>query len=130
MHLVFLRLIEYYQGILFLTTNRLDEFDDAFQSRIHLTVNYQPLTDVKRAAIWKNLLDQITPGHWAAEAVARLSREYNINGREIKNLIRTAAALAEHDGVLLSEEHIQTVFNLNTESNNNKTEKNTLKVLL
>jgi hypothetical protein len=123
---VFLRLIEYYQGILFLTTNRLDDFDDAFQSRIHLTVNDQPLTDINRAAIWKNLLDQLTPGYWTTEAVVKLGREYKINGREIKNLIRTAAALAEHDGVRLSEEHIQTVFKLNTESNNNETERDAL----
>jgi hypothetical protein len=129
MYSVFLRLIEYYQGILFLTTNRLDDFDDAFQSRIHLTVNYQPLTDIKRATIWKNLLDQLTPGHWTAEAVVRLGREYQINGREIKNLIRTAAALAEHDGVRLSEEHIQMVFRLNTESNNNEMEMDTLGLL-
>jgi hypothetical protein len=114
-HPVFLRLIEYYQGILFLTTNRLTEFDDAFQSRIHLTVHFQPLTDEKRAAIWKNLLSRIVPGRWSAETVARLGREYKINGREIKNLIRTAAALAEHEGVLLSEGHIRTVYKLNTE---------------
>ncbi len=33
---VFLRLLEYFQGILFLTTNRVETFDDAFQSRIHI----------------------------------------------------------------------------------------------
>lgn len=31
---VFLRLLEYHQGILFLTTNRVSTFDDAFNSRI------------------------------------------------------------------------------------------------
>ena len=30
---IFLRLLEYFQGILFLTTNRVETFDDAFQSR-------------------------------------------------------------------------------------------------
>lgn len=32
---IFLRLLEYFQGILFLTTNRVETFDDAFQSRKH-----------------------------------------------------------------------------------------------
>ncbi|KAJ6576122.1 hypothetical protein DFH09DRAFT_1453903 [Mycena vulgaris] len=33
---VFLRQLEYFQGILFMTTNRVKQFDAAFQSRIHL----------------------------------------------------------------------------------------------
>lgn len=112
---VFLRLIEYYQGILFLTTNRLDEFDEAFQSRIHLTVRYQPLDDDRRAVIWRNLLSRITSEGWEGETLKRLGRTYQINGREIKNLIRTSATLAEHEGVELTEEHIETVFKLNSE---------------
>ena len=35
---IFLRLLEYFQGILFLTTNRVATFDDAFQSRIHIAL--------------------------------------------------------------------------------------------
>lgn len=113
--LVFLRLIEYYQGILFLTTNRVDEFDEAFQSRIHLTINYKPLDDVQRTIIWRNLLSRVKSGTWDEETLKRLGRTYKVNGREIKNLIRTAAALAEHDGVALAEKHIQLVFGLNNE---------------
>ncbi|KIW43165.1 uncharacterized protein PV06_04300 [Exophiala oligosperma] len=115
---IFLRLIEYYAGILFLTTNRLTEFDEAFQSRIHLTVHFKLLDDVMRAAIWKNLLSRFDPGglpgRWHAQILARLGREYRINGREIKNLIRTAAALAEFEGVALDETHFKTVYTLNT----------------
>lgn len=33
---VFLRVLEYYAGILFLTTNRVGTFDEAFKSRIHM----------------------------------------------------------------------------------------------
>ena len=39
---MFLRLLEYYKGVMFLTTNRVSAFDAAFQSRIHLTINYLP----------------------------------------------------------------------------------------
>lgn len=35
---VFLRMLEYYKGILFLTTNRIGTFDEAFKSRIHLSL--------------------------------------------------------------------------------------------
>ncbi|KFZ20049.1 hypothetical protein V501_00327 [Pseudogymnoascus sp. VKM F-4519 (FW-2642)] len=105
---------EYYQGILFLTTNRVDEFDEAFQSRICLTIHYQPLDDVQRTAIWRNLLSRIESKAWNEDILERLGRSYKINGREINNLIRTAAALAEHEGVALAERHIETVYGLNT----------------
>jgi ATPase family associated with various cellular activities (AAA) len=39
---IFLRLLEYFQGILFLTTNRVETFDDAFQSRTSLTPQPTP----------------------------------------------------------------------------------------
>ena len=38
---VFLRSLEYYAGILFLTTNRVGNIDPAFKSRIHLSLLYQ-----------------------------------------------------------------------------------------
>ena len=37
---VFLRVLEYYAGILFLTTNRIGDFDEAFTSRIHMRLFY------------------------------------------------------------------------------------------
>jgi hypothetical protein len=49
---VFLRLTEYYQGILFLTTNRVATFDEAFQSRIHMGIRYEELTSKARRSIW------------------------------------------------------------------------------
>jgi hypothetical protein len=35
--------LEYYNGILFLTTNRVGTIDEAFMSRIHMSLYYQPL---------------------------------------------------------------------------------------
>lgn len=40
---VFLRVLDYYDGVLFLTTNRVGTVDEAFRSRIHLTLYYPPL---------------------------------------------------------------------------------------
>lgn len=49
-------MIEYYEGVLFLTTNRAADFDEAFQNRVHVTIKYPPLDTQKRACIWKSLL--------------------------------------------------------------------------
>merc|ERR1711939_202393 len=53
---IFLRVLEYYEGIMFLTTNRVNTFDTAFQSRIHISLNYPDLSLDSRKAIWTNFL--------------------------------------------------------------------------
>ncbi|KAK8079207.1 aaa family ATPase, partial [Apiospora phragmitis] len=40
---VFLRVLEYYAGVLFLTKNRVGDFDEAFTSRIHISLYYPEL---------------------------------------------------------------------------------------
>jgi AAA+ superfamily predicted ATPase len=102
---VFLRTLEYFEGIMFLTTNRVEDFDPAFNSRIHLRLHYAlPNSDV-RSIIWKNLL----PGDWSQNICDRLS-EIDMNGREIKNLIRTSILIAKHGKVSLSEEVIMKMY--------------------
>lgn len=56
---VFLRLLEYYQGILFLTTNRVETFDEAFQSRIHMGIRYENLSSKARKEIWMHHVRKI-----------------------------------------------------------------------
>ena len=48
---VFLQNLEYCGAILFLTTNRVREFDEAIFSRIHLTLKYGDLTSDSRKQI-------------------------------------------------------------------------------
>ena len=103
-------MIEYYEGILFLTTNRVDDFDEAFQSRIHLTIRYDSLGASKRKAIWSNLLNSTRPDFWDDRTLTYLAENYLINGREIKNLIRTASTLAKCSGRLLTIEFLQSVY--------------------
>lgn len=50
---VFLRVLEYYSGILFLTTNRVGSFDEAFRSRIHLSLYYPKLTPKQSYKVWE-----------------------------------------------------------------------------
>ncbi len=51
--LVFLRVLDYYTGILFLTTNRSGALDEAFKSRIHYKIYYPPLSKEQTLEIWK-----------------------------------------------------------------------------
>ena len=53
---VFLRLMDYYRGMLFLTTNRADVLDPAFKSRITLALKYPPLDADSRLKIWFTML--------------------------------------------------------------------------
>lgn len=94
---VFLRILEYYQGILFLTTNRINSFDRAFMSRIHLALHYPPLTHRSRRELWYLFLKCASPESAKAlrrtGALDKFAAEV-LNGRQIKNLVRTASALA------------------------------------
>ncbi|KAI1169754.1 hypothetical protein F4777DRAFT_584592 [Nemania sp. FL0916] len=56
---VFLRVLEYYEGILILTSNRVGTFDEAFKSRIQLALHYHNLTEGQRWKIWKNFLTRL-----------------------------------------------------------------------
>jgi len=85
---IFLRLLEYFQGILFLTTNRVETFDDAFQSRIHVALRYGDLTGKAKKAIWKMFLDKVRDMEGVDSQVFSdhdldtLSRN-NLNGRQV-----------------------------------------------
>lgn len=52
-YIVFLRQLEYYRGMMFLTSNRVSDFDPAFESRIHLTIHYPALDVGSRLHVWK-----------------------------------------------------------------------------
>ena len=58
--LVLLRVVEYYEGILILTTNRIKTFDVVVQSRVHLVVRYQDLTVEDRKQVFKTFCSQLT----------------------------------------------------------------------
>lgn len=45
---------KYYEGILFFTTNRVKQIDDAFHSRVHASLHYASLNVVGRRQIWKS----------------------------------------------------------------------------
>ncbi|KAI1324721.1 hypothetical protein F5Y16DRAFT_411850 [Xylariaceae sp. FL0255] len=130
---VFLRVLEYYDGILILTSNRVGIFDEAFRSRIQLTIRYENLSQHQRQKIWENFIYRLetlensktvdTPSHPPLRAtmsygfdfsnirahIAELSRR-SLNGREIRNAISTARQLAMYKGELMKYEHLERVI--------------------
>ncbi|KAJ6020015.1 hypothetical protein N7522_000090 [Penicillium canescens] len=97
---IFLRKLEYYQGILFLTSNRGIQFDDAILSRIHLTIEYENLTREFRRDLWTIFLSKACTTQGPAlveEYELRRLETLTLNGREIKNIAAIAHALAEAD---------------------------------
>ena len=87
---VFLREVEYFKGIMFLTTNRVDAFDPAFQSRIHIALKYYDLGEESRAKIWTAFLKR--PGttsdmNISSTEIALLAKK-KLNGRQVRFQVR------------------------------------------
>ncbi|UKZ54076.1 hypothetical protein TrVGV298_007881 [Trichoderma virens] len=97
---IFLTKLEYYQGILFLTTNRAASLDHAFQSRVDLFLPYSDLTTAARRQVWQNFIKRAGGDlrfKVAEQDYDRLA-ELKLNGREIKNLIKSARLLNMKSG--------------------------------
>ena len=139
---VFLRTLEYYSGILFLTTNRVGTLDPAFKSRIHVSLYYPNLTKKASSEIWRNHI-QKTKDYFETKGAKHSLRKRQIiefskqhfkdlssqesgpwNGRQIRNAFQTAIALSEHEAYLnggnpeLTERHFEKVAKVSSEFDN------------
>lgn len=115
-----MRILEYYSGILFLTTNRVGAIDDAFRSRLHLTLYYPKLTQTQTLKIWRTNLQRLKENNKIRLDESRVPIKFNDkkiidwikknwrkiqwNGRQIRNAFQTAVALAEFKAKNLNEE--------------------------
>ena len=83
---VFLRKIEHCEGIMFLTTNRVSNLDEAILSRIYLMLKYDELDLESRDQIWRHFLRRARTSHGAAVVargeVERLAKN-GFNGRQV-----------------------------------------------
>ncbi|ORY08061.1 P-loop containing nucleoside triphosphate hydrolase protein [Clohesyomyces aquaticus] len=107
---IFLRVLEYYEGTMFLTTNRVQTFDPAFQSRIHISLDYQELSIDSRRMVWKNFLDSSQQEHTISKRQLEELARMNMNGRQIKNILKIARLLATRKEAKLSHDHIITTL--------------------
>ncbi|KAJ1307821.1 hypothetical protein OPQ81_001902 [Rhizoctonia solani] len=138
---VFLRVLEYHSGVLILTTNRIRSFDDAFLSRFSVALRYPDLDRESRTVLWSKFLmlagasveenksasslktvtsnategmdteGITTPCHFSLTDINKLSLK-ELNGRVIKQTVRTAQALAVSAGEQLSMSHVKTVLKI------------------
>lgn len=84
----FLRTLEYFHGLLFMTTNRSDDVDDAIVSRCIATISYGTPSYEDAIRIWRVLADQFEM-KISDSLVAGLAEHFDkISGRDIKELLK------------------------------------------
>ncbi|KAF1954563.1 P-loop containing nucleoside triphosphate hydrolase protein [Byssothecium circinans] len=112
---IFLRRLEYFQGVLLLTTNRKSTIDTAFESRIHFKLHYPDLTAASRLEIWQNCL----AGASAASVDVQLQdsdlqqlAEVDINGRQIKNAVACAVSVALQEKKAVTMEGVEVMLGM------------------
>ncbi|KAG5763453.1 hypothetical protein H9Q72_008443 [Fusarium xylarioides] len=118
---VFLRSLEYYAGILFLTTNRVGVIDPAFRSRIQMSLFYPQLSLDVTCKLYEKFIrrakaEQMRQGCYAfkikEKEILKFGKKHfrtleknsyeTWNGRQIRNTFQTAIALAEHQSMTQS----------------------------
>ncbi|KAH8586201.1 P-loop containing nucleoside triphosphate hydrolase protein [Bisporella sp. PMI_857] len=123
---VFLRVLEYYEGILVLTSNRVGTFDEAFKSR-NLSLHYENLAKGQRTKIWKNFISRLKDmdGDGIASKSSGIDfddvecyltelAEHELNGRHIRNVITTTRRLATFRGERMSFQHLKHVITVSS----------------
>lgn len=96
---VFLRVLEYFNGLLFLTTNRVDDIDEAIVSRCIAMIKFYPPDAAARAKIWRVMTEQF---HLQIDdaLIAELTEIFpHATGRDIKGLTKLCAKFCSHKSV-------------------------------
>lgn len=100
----FLRTLEYFQGLLFMTTNRIGDVDDAILSRCIATIQYEvpPRDDAIR--LWKSMAAQFN-ADVSDELIETLTNVYpRLSGRDIKELLKLTSKFCKSKKIPFSEE--------------------------
>ncbi|PGH19285.1 hypothetical protein AJ80_04038 [Polytolypa hystricis UAMH7299] len=106
----FLQKLEYFEGILFLTTNQPNGLDTAILNRVHLSLKYSDLGNDARKDIFQQFLQKdiglkVNVDDQQLTALAQV----NLNGRQIKNTMSIACMMAAEDGELTFE-HVRSAL--------------------
>ena len=101
---VFLRVLEYFNGLLFLTTNRVDDIDEAIISRCIAVIRYHQPTQEERYRIWQVMVEQF--GLQVSDPlIQRLAELFpDACGRDIKGLSKLVAKYCRHRELQPTEE--------------------------
>lgn len=109
----FLRQLEYFQGILFMTTNLYDTLDKAVESRIHIHIPFDELSLRHRFKVWNNFLNFVPAARKQLNQVdvGELAL-WKINGRQIKNAFRMSLAICRQEKTILTPQLLRDMINL------------------
>jgi hypothetical protein len=106
---VFLRVLEYFGGVLFLTTNRADQVDDAIASRCIAGIDYPIPPPEDQARIWR-VLSEVMGLKVPAEVIAQAVKTHpHISGRDVKNLLKLAQLVTAQTGEPITTQVIEFV---------------------
>jgi len=81
-----LRILEYYSGIMFMTTNRIDDVDEAIASRCSAVLRYKNPDNIQRSDLWQLFINQYGLTVTPTVADELTEKMENISGRDIKNI--------------------------------------------
>jgi len=95
---VFLRVLEYAQCILFMTTNLAGDVDDAIASRCIVKIGYDVPNARDQRRIWRTLADLNHIDLPDETIAAFVSAHPRVSGRDVKNLLKLAAFVSARDG--------------------------------
>ncbi|KAI1267280.1 P-loop containing nucleoside triphosphate hydrolase protein [Xylariaceae sp. FL1019] len=96
---VFLRTLEYYPGILFLTTNRPGIMDEAVKSRMQVSLQYPRLGLVETMAIFRTNLDRLMDIEFER---SKITGEATLEVKSDQILAFAAAHFQRHEGSTIS----------------------------
>lgn len=106
---VFLRMLEYFDGLMFMTTNRSDDIDDAIISRCAAIIDYGLPTPSDARAIW-SVLAKVQGHEMSEELLDACVRSFpKATPRDIKHLLRLGLRVAASRSVDLSEDLLREV---------------------
>ena len=81
--------------------------------RIHLTLTYPELTHDSRLKVWKSFIESlhVDTSAMTDDETGRLA-EKELNGRQIKNVVKMAGLLAADNGGKLNPEDLDTILRI------------------
>lgn len=94
---VFLRVLEYYKGIMFMTSNLGEDIDDAIESRFTAKITYEQHSKDELAKIWIIIADQFGIKSFTSKMIEDLVKEFPyIAGRSIRAILKLSKMLADY----------------------------------
>lgn len=95
---VFLRVLEYYNGLLFLTTNRVDIIDEAILSRTIAVIKFEVPQIAEREKLWTILSDVFGLKVVDKKLAKELAATFECTGRDIKGLVKLVTKFQRQRG--------------------------------